>query len=204
MLKQCFSSGTATNGHTQYEARPSQNWPKITTYDHVPQIFVTSCTWLRRGVLCDRGLRCIENTERSIYHFSWPCLNGCMHNLKSQHGLVITSIMKCGMKFHPTLHWTCDYLSMPGLKLIHVGKRDPRCFQLQLSWHLLCVHLSILGKQFLSRTRPSICELSRTPDKVSIHRNTVQIFQFWGSFLCITRHASVVFPSEICCVLWDS
>ena len=40
-----------------YKARPSQNWPKIATYDHVHQIFIPSCTWFRRGVLCDRGLR---------------------------------------------------------------------------------------------------------------------------------------------------
>ena len=26
---------------------------------------------------------------------------------------------------HPTLYWTCDYLSMLGLKLIHVSKRGP-------------------------------------------------------------------------------
>ena len=48
MLRQCFSSGTAADGHTPYKARPSQNWPKITTYDHVQQIFITSCTWFRR------------------------------------------------------------------------------------------------------------------------------------------------------------
>ena len=55
VLRQCFSSGTATDGHTPYKARPSQNWPKITTYDHVHQIFIISCTWFRRGALCDRG-----------------------------------------------------------------------------------------------------------------------------------------------------
>ena len=55
MLRQCFSSGTAADSHTPYKARPSENWPKITTYDHVHQIFITSCTWFRRGVLCDRG-----------------------------------------------------------------------------------------------------------------------------------------------------
>ena len=55
MLRQCFSSGTAADGHTPYKARSSQNWPKITTYDHVHQIFITSCTWFRGGVLCDRG-----------------------------------------------------------------------------------------------------------------------------------------------------
>ena len=57
VLRQCFSSGTAPDSHTQYKARPSQNWPKITTYDHVYQIFITFCTWFRRGVLCDQGFR---------------------------------------------------------------------------------------------------------------------------------------------------
>ena len=28
--------------------------------------------------------------------------------------------------FPPTLYWVCDYLSMMGLKLIHVSKRGPR------------------------------------------------------------------------------
>ena len=57
MLRQCLGSGTAADGHTPYKARPSQNWPKITNYDHVQQIFITSCTWSRRGVLCDQGFR---------------------------------------------------------------------------------------------------------------------------------------------------
>ena len=48
VLRQCFSSGTAADGHTPYKARSSQNWPKITTYDHIHQIFITSCTWFRR------------------------------------------------------------------------------------------------------------------------------------------------------------
>ena len=56
VLRQCIGSGTAADGPTPYKAWPSQNWPKITTYDHVHQIFITSCTWFRRGVLCDRGL----------------------------------------------------------------------------------------------------------------------------------------------------
>ena len=57
-----------------------------------------------------------------------------MDQLQSQHGQVITSIIKYGiklrihfqistvapLKFHPELYWVCDYLSMLGLKLIHV------------------------------------------------------------------------------------
>ena len=53
--------------HTPYEARPSQNWPKITTSDHVHQIFITSCTWFKRGVLCDRGL---SNFLSNCIHFA--------------------------------------------------------------------------------------------------------------------------------------
>ena len=37
------------------QTRSSQNWSKITTYEHVHQIFITSCRWFRREVLCDRG-----------------------------------------------------------------------------------------------------------------------------------------------------
>ena len=63
----------------------------------------------------------------------------------SQHGKVITSIIKYGMKlrihfqtstvaplkfgnvyiFHPKLYWTCNYLSMLVLKLTHVNKKGP-------------------------------------------------------------------------------
>ena len=57
MLRQCFSSGTTDDGHTGYKAWPSPKLTKITTYDHVHQIFITSCTWFRRGVLCDLGFR---------------------------------------------------------------------------------------------------------------------------------------------------
>ena len=42
MRRQCFSSGTAADGHTPSKTRPSQNWPKITTYDHVHRIFITN------------------------------------------------------------------------------------------------------------------------------------------------------------------
>ena len=77
MLRQCFSSGTAANGHTPYKARPSQNWPKITTYDHVHQIFITSCTWFRRGVLCDRGFR---DKAGILTHWGWVT-HLCIGNL---------------------------------------------------------------------------------------------------------------------------
>ena len=42
VLRQCFSSGSDADGHTPYKVRPSHNWPKVTTYDHVHQIFITS------------------------------------------------------------------------------------------------------------------------------------------------------------------
>ena len=67
MLRQCFSSGTAANGHTSYKARPSQNWPTITTYDHVQQTF---CTRFRRGVLCDRGAL-VNNNFQIWLLFGW-------------------------------------------------------------------------------------------------------------------------------------
>ena len=62
VLRQCFNSGTAADGHTPYKARPSQNWPKITTYDHVRQIFRTSCTWFRRGA----------SHEWGFYNYNFP------------------------------------------------------------------------------------------------------------------------------------
>ena len=66
-----------------------------------------------------------------------------MDYLWFQHEKVITSLIKCGMKllihfqtstvaslkfgnvyiFPPILYWTCKYLSMLVLKLIHVNKR---------------------------------------------------------------------------------
>ena len=39
--------------------------------------------------------------------------------------------LEMNKRFHPTLFWACDYLSMQRCKLIHVSKRDP-------SSHLLC------------------------------------------------------------------
>ena len=68
VLRQCFSSGTAADGHTPYKARPSQNWPKFTTYDQVHQIFIISCTWFRRGVLCDRGFSLFMLLDITPYH----------------------------------------------------------------------------------------------------------------------------------------
>ena len=32
----------------------AKNWPKVTTYDRVHQIFIAFCTWFRRGVLWPR------------------------------------------------------------------------------------------------------------------------------------------------------
>ena len=59
VLRQCLGSASAVEqpptAIPRHKARPSQNWPKITTYDHVHKIFITSCTWFRHGVLCDRG-----------------------------------------------------------------------------------------------------------------------------------------------------
>ncbi len=61
VLRQCFSSGTAADGHTPAIPRTkhgqTKNWPKITTHEHINQIFVTFCLWFRCGVLCDRALR---------------------------------------------------------------------------------------------------------------------------------------------------
>ena len=61
MLRQCLGRASVMEqpptAIPRHKARPSQKWPKITTSDHVHQIFITSCTWFRRGVLCDRGLR---------------------------------------------------------------------------------------------------------------------------------------------------
>ena len=40
-------------------------------------------------------------------------------------------------KFHPTLYNECDFLSMSGLKLIHVSKRGPWWFQIDQMHHLI-------------------------------------------------------------------
>ena len=64
VLRQCLGSASAVEqpptAIPRHKARPSQNWPKITTYDHVHKIFINSCTWFRRGVLCDRGLNAMQ------------------------------------------------------------------------------------------------------------------------------------------------
>ena len=71
VLRQCFSSGTGADSHTPYKARPSQNLLKITTYDHVYQIFITSCRWFRRGVLCDWGFTWSNADVSSVYKVKW-------------------------------------------------------------------------------------------------------------------------------------
>ena len=59
VLGQCLGSASAMEqpltAIPRHTSGQSQNWPKITTYDQVHQIFITSCTWFRCGVLCDWG-----------------------------------------------------------------------------------------------------------------------------------------------------
>ena len=55
MLRQCFSSGAAADGHTTYKARPST---KLTNNYHVrPTDFITFWPWLSRKVLSDQGFK---------------------------------------------------------------------------------------------------------------------------------------------------
>ena len=71
VLRQCLCSASAVEQPTTTIPRTkhsqAQNWPKIITYDHVHQIFITTCTWFRRGVLCD-GLYvgCLEKWYKPI------------------------------------------------------------------------------------------------------------------------------------------
>ena len=56
-----------------------------------------------------------------------------------------------GRKFHSTPHWTCDYVSMPGLKLIYVSKGSPGCKHqtLPTQRYVCCVHkqhLEVFGQ----------------------------------------------------------
>ena len=115
VLRQCLGSASTMErpppAVPRHKARPSQNWPKFTTYDHVHQIFITSCTCFRRGVLCDRGLRLhpyIELHKKKQAHkkkqvMSWdPRKQGQL----DQHQLDID----------PTLsHWIDVYLISDGL-----------------------------------------------------------------------------------------
>ena len=39
--------------------------------------------------------------------------------------------LRMDKKFHPTLYWACDYLTMLGLRSIHVSKKYP--------WHLIAL-----------------------------------------------------------------
>ena len=66
MPRQCFSRGTAADGHTPSQSTAKPKLTKISTYDHVYQIFINSCTWFRRGVLCDRGYRYREAGITSV------------------------------------------------------------------------------------------------------------------------------------------
>jgi hypothetical protein len=65
LRRQCFNSGTASDCQTPYKARPSQNWQKITTDDHVHKIFRTFCTWFRREVLRGRAFTINRSQART-------------------------------------------------------------------------------------------------------------------------------------------
>ena len=112
MLRQCFSSGTAVDAHTPYKARPSQNWPKITTYDHVHQIFITSCTWFRRGVLCDRGFNSpwnrpdlLRTIRQSIQIYQGFHSSGSWWKPKRLKGLAMRETTICTHTATQTCYW---------------------------------------------------------------------------------------------------
>ena len=73
VLRQCFSSGRATDSHISYKARPSQNSPK---YYHVrprPPDFHINFLYviiIRRRVLCDQGL-----ITASMDEMAWLIIN---------------------------------------------------------------------------------------------------------------------------------
>ena len=136
MLRRCLGSTSALEqpptAMPRHKARPSQNWPKITTYDHVHQIFITPFTRFRRGVLCDRGFgnKLQLNSNRNSYIFiqenalenvvwemsvilSWPqCVNmggpvlnvfWLFHCQKSITSLNVECKVICTDSFHA--HW---------------------------------------------------------------------------------------------------
>ena len=53
--------------------------------------------------------------------------------------------------FHHTFYWVCDYVSMPGLKLIHIRKRA----QLFIEWLVLC-----LQSLYVSNFRITVVQIS--------------------------------------------
>ena len=78
--------------HTK--ARPSQNWPKITTYDYVHQIFITSCMWFRRGVLCDRGFKFLTNwCDQYEWFFIWN--NLYLQQISNKQIIIILKVISC-------------------------------------------------------------------------------------------------------------
>ena len=66
-----------------HTARQSQNWPKFTTYDHVHQIFITSCMWFRYGVLYDRGF-----SDTML----WPKTRSALAGVMAWQDIVCTNV----------------------------------------------------------------------------------------------------------------
>ena len=109
VLRQCLGSASAVEqpptAIPSHKARPSQNWPTITTYDHVHQIFITSCTWFRRGVLCDQGFTDIRG-HTNIFHWR-------LHRNVTPWTLLLTLFnFNLGMESHAIENGAWNYLSI--------------------------------------------------------------------------------------------
>ena len=76
--------------------------------------------------------------------------------------------------FHPTLYWTCDYLSMQRFKFIHVCKRSPSQVY---SHHLSSLHWYWGNDIEILSTWLALCEINPrdNPHKCSVMQN-VDIF----------------------------
>ena len=121
-------------------------------------------------------------------------------NPSTEHGYVITSLIKCCMKLliHPQLqqcnHWSwgmnklfhltfyngCDYLSMLGLKLSHVDKSNPWYYNLS---HGLCSSVQLMVcmqhgvvMEVLSKMKITIKWICNTPGGILVNKSDLMIW----------------------------
>ena len=88
------------------------------SYRQVIEKFVLRLKWT------DVHINFFIKTLRISWHMLF-FINICPSRLVPRKAYLNRWSLRIDKKFHHTIYWACDYLSMLVLKLIHVSKRDP-------------------------------------------------------------------------------
>ena len=154
VLRQCLGSASAVEQplmaipHTKHGQ--VKNRPKITTYDHVHQIFITSCKWFRRGDLCDRG-----STVRGIYRNVFLPYKTMHNDTKYLHELSMISwyIISNEAK-HIGFHWFTSFCKPPTPIVPFLVKKTQKMYK---KCHSICIHKHVADWDLFPRN-DSVCK----------------------------------------------